>query len=223
MSKEKVSLSVGITNFDNTNIKFLSNKENKEENNIEDLIHDWIDSKKDLRKEKTKKNSENENSDLKEKFMHRSDTEKEYRVNLIKNLHLEDKIKDDLLKDFILDSTSLNDPKLKTLEDEKKTLLKKMRIFVYLSVFYSFYVFAQYYDQRINKFSNMQDLINNKPRVSDMKFRNHFFVYGFLFGCLGLLYKQQIKIDNMYKYYMKNNYISLTDEDLTKYKVHMKL
>jgi len=220
--KEKSLLSIGITDFDNTNIKFLSNKDT-ENAKIEDLIHDWIDSRSRFKSENNKPIQKQQTEDLKEKFMFRSDEEREYRVNLIKNLNLEDKIKDDLLKDIILDSNLTDDLNLKKLEDAKNSVLKKMKIFVYITVFYSFYAFGQVYDQRLNKFNNIQDLINNKSNKYEVKYKHHFFTYAFLLGCLGLLYKQQKIIDNSYKVYMKNHYITLTDEDLQKYKVHMRL
>lgn len=219
--REKGLLSAAITDFDNTNIKFLSNKDTGK-NSIEDLLHDWIDSRSRFKTENPKQ-TKNQTEDLKEKFMLRNDEEKEYRVSLIKNLNLEEKIKDDLLKDFILDSNLINDPKLKILEDAKNSVIKKMKIFVYLTVFYSFYAFAQVYDQRLNKFNSIQDLIKNKPRSYDVKYKHHFFAYTFFLGCLGLLYKQQKSIDNSYKVYMKSNYITLSDEDLQKYKVHLRL
>jgi hypothetical protein len=155
--------------------------------------------------------------------MLRNDEEKEYRVNLIKNLQLEDKIKDDLLRSFVMDSILIKDPKLKKLEESKNFVIKKMKIFVYLTVFYSFYAFAQVFDQRLNKFNNIQDLINNKPKTIEVKYKYHFFAYAFLLGILGIFYKQQRIIDESYKAHMKSNYITLTDQELEKYKVHLRL
>lgn len=222
MSKqEKTLLSSVITDFDNTNIKFISNKD-PDSNKIEDLLHDWIDSRSRFKSEPPKK-MENRVEELKGKFNSRIQEEKEYRVNIIKNLNFEDKIKDDLLKDFIIDSNLINDPTLKKLEEAKNSVIKKMKIVLYITVFYSFYAFAQFYDQRLNKFNSIEDLINNRPKAYDARYKHHFFAYTFLLGCLGLLYRQQKGIDNNYKGYMKNNYITLTDEDLQKYKVHLKI
>ncbi len=223
MSKtEKVHLSHGITNFDSSKIKFLSNKDN-ENNSLEDLIFDWIDQKGKQIYKTNFNQDQNKNDNLIEKFNYRSEEEKEHRLNLIKNLHLDDKIKDDLLKGYIQENRIFKDSKLDILEKEKISILKKIKILTYISVFYSFYVFANVYDQRLNKFNNIQDMINNKPRAYEVKYKNHIFGYVLLICGLSFLLKKQKRIDDTYKIYIKNNYITLTDEDLKKYKVHMKL
>lgn len=221
-SQDKYKLSEGITDFDSNNIKFLSNKD-KSSYNIEEIIHGWINSKQAGVRKETSSHAHLESEEMKEKFIQRSESERAYRIGIIKNLQLEDKIKEDLLKNIIVDEFLLEDPQIKSLQQEKLKVEKNIKILLYLSVFYSFLVFGQYFDQRLNKFNNIKDLINNKPRKSDFRLRYHMLAYSLLFCGFAFFYSQHNKIVKTYSVYMKEKYLSLTDDDLSKYKFHLKL
>jgi len=219
---EKVLLSSGITNFQDTNIKFLSNKDEK--TSTEELIHEWLDSKLKFNRNKSESSNEKYNeSNLKEKFMNRNIEDNEYKLTLIKKLNLEDKIKDDLLKDLIFDSNLLSDPQVKNLQEKKNSISKKIKIFIYLITFYSFFTFAQFYDQKLNKFNNIQDMINKKQKTIDFKFKYNLLIFSILFGGLTLFYGQKSRVDRDFRNYVKSNHLTLTEQDLQKFKVHMKI
>ena len=221
MSRDQVKLSTGITNFDSAHIKFLSNKDDKDSLNIETIIHEWIDHKKDkqiLDKETIKKKS----LPVKENFLKRNEREKDHRLQIIKNLNFEDRIKDDLIKDIINDVNQIDNPMLNQIQIKKSKIKKKIKIVVYVSCFYSFYLFADVYDQRNNKYNNIQDMINNKPRALNIRYKQHFFIYSFLITLMGYFIKKNYKIENDFNKFVRDNYIHLSDEELSRYKLHGK-
>lgn len=226
MEEPKNKLSDKINKFE-SDIKFLSNKE--DDNDIETKIHEYIsDSLKNLPNEKKnlkqKKDSKMTTENLlKNEFKEIRDNKNSEKINLVKNLNLEKEIKEDFIKRKInTDKDRLHESSLKVQIGFKKKMTNNLNLLVLFTSAYSvFFLSLVYYNQKLNKFDNIQDLINNKPSMQKKKKLNIYlipFIFSFF---LFKYYRKEINnIDKVLLYNLENDNKIDIDKEIKGYKFH---
>jgi hypothetical protein len=229
------NLSEKINKF-NSGIEFLTNNDN-DNNDIESVIqknisnnikqnryHNEITEKdKDDNNETNQlikiKKSKNEENFIKETFEEIYKNQNIGKLDIIKNLNLEENIKKDFSKknfqrDFLLDKS------LKDLENKRNNYKKKYRIACFFTFIYSCYTVSVFYNFRLNKSNEIKEKILNRPILNKLKIINYFLP---LLGSLFYIYYLNKEINIIDKFFLNNfekeGYIDM-NQDIIDYKFH---
>jgi hypothetical protein len=235
-------LSDKIKRFD-SDIKFLSNKDEKN-NDIESLISEYLsnniklmkNSNTNLEKDRFINRDNNNKKDkdrlikiqakeeqfIKEIFEEINKNENNGKLNLIKNLNLEEKIKEDFTKKNFKRDLLLN-KSLNNTEDRRVKLKKYQKFTTCLSFIYLPYFYSIIYRHKKDRPDKIKDILLNKPIPNKT---NSLYIFLNIIPLFMLIYSwnflnNQIKeIDKLYlNYFGKEMYIDL-NEDISEYKFH---